>query len=745
VIRHRPGGRGHAYLPSLDQRLPVIPKEGDSVEIRAAASPHGEAPVVELGDGSTVVMARLDVRAAEAGGDGHLAEAAEAGEDIGEDVAWSADLGVAGGAARYRITRSGEATEWFEFVAATWHADRGTLHVHGRADRLITDSVEWLVDGVGVRRVRFGLRLDPGQAVMGLGERFHAVDQRGHVIDTAVFEQYRGQGARTYLPMPFAIVAGGDGWGLWIDTTRRCWFDVAATEPDVISVAVSLGGEPEVSLHLWEGPPARVLSGFLDATGRPRPVPDWALRPWMSGNEWNTQERVLAEVRRSFEEDIPVGVVVVEAWSDEATFTIFRDAEYGVHTDASPHRLADFTFPESGAWPDPRGMVDTLHDLGVKVLLWQIPLLPDHEGSAQLDADRATLVERRFAVREVDGTPYTNRGWWFPKALLPDFTSEDATRWWIEKRRYLLDDVGIDGFKTDGGEHAWGDELRYANGTRGDETNNLFPNLYAGAYHRLLAGTDAITFSRAGFTGAGTFPAHWAGDERSTWEGFRASVIAGQTAGVSGVFSWSWDLAGFSGEIPDPELYLRAAAMATFCPIMQYHSEFNHHRTPSRDRTPWNIAERHDAPEVMEVFRRFAHLRERLVPYLSAELRAGIESAVPLMRPLAFDWPDDDAVWDWPHQYLLGSALLVAPVVEPGVETWAVYLPAGSWVDVWSDDRIQAGVRPVAAPIDRIPVFCRSDRWPELSAVFDAFIGGRDLPDGRTLISDGVPDVPHLS
>ena len=723
MIRHNPPGRGHAYRPSLDQRIPVVPLVGDEVEVRAVASREVSPVSVEVVVGSavtTIAMGVMSTGADTDAGDSHLATAAQAGEDIGDLVAWSASIGAVTEPLRYRIVGEEEVTNWFGLAPAEWRKDGGTISVLGAPARLVEDSVAWLVDGNGVRRARFALRLDAAEAVIGLGERFHAVDQRGGLVDTVVFEQYRGQGARTYLPVPFALVVGGSGWGFFVDSTRRCWFDVGASDRSAIWVEVTVGDQPQVTLHLWEGTPHQVLGEFLDQTGRPEAVPDWALRPWISSNEWNTQERVLSEVRRSLAEGIPVGVVVIEAWSDEGTMTIFRDAVYEPHADGRPHRLDDFAFPPGGAWPDPVGMVDELHRLGVKVLLWQIPVITADAESPQLTADRAVLIDRHFAVAEADGTPYRNRGWWFPHALLPDFTSPQASEWWVEKRRYLVEDVGIDGFKTDGGEHAWGDELRYSDGTRGDETNNRYPNLYAEAYHRLIASTgrEGITFSRAGFTGAGRFPAHWAGDEESTWEGFRSSIIAGLTAGVSGVFVWGWDLAGFSGEVPDPELYQRAAAMACFCPIMQYHSEFNHHRLPSRDRTPWNIADRYGAPEVVDTFRRFSRLRERLVPYLSRQLRSSISEARPLMRPLAFDWPNDPDVWRKPLHYMLGSGLLVAPVTEPAAVEWDVYLPAGEWTDVWTGRPAGPGDITVPAPIDRIPVFATAAGWEELSEVF---------------------------
>jgi alpha-glucosidase (family GH31 glycosyl hydrolase) len=580
--------------------------------------------------------------------------------------------------------------------------------------------------------VRLALRLEPGAHVIGFGERFDRLDQRGRRLDAVVFEQYKGQGNRTYLPVPFAIVIPGDGspaWGFHVRTSRRTWYDVGATDPERLSIEVALDpadAAPRVEIATYEGTPAEVLAAFLSETGRPATVPDWVFRLWMSGNEWNTEARVRAEVARSLAEGIPVGAVVIEAWSDETTFAAFRGAEYAIHPDGAPHRLADFTFPTDGPWPDPKGLVDWLHARDVRILLWQIPLIrarPTPVGQAR--ADVATMAARGYAVRQAGDRPYRNRGWWFPGAMLPDWTNPEARAWWLAKRRYLVEELGIDGFKTDGGEHAWGDDLRYADGSRGEAGNNRYPVLYAAAYHELMAslGREPVTFSRAGFTGAGAFPAHWAGDEDSTWAAFRASITAGLSAGASGVFLWGWDLGGFSGEIPDTDLYLRAAAMATFCPIMQYHSEFNHHRLPSRDRTPWNIAERTGDPRVLPVFRSFARLRERLVPYLAEQARRSATTGLPLMRALAFAWPDDPAIWDHPYEYLLGDDLLVAPVVEPGAHRRVVYLPAGDWVDVWTGEPV-AGSRTIrrAVPFDVIPVYARGEPAlaGELRRVFDA-------------------------
>jgi alpha-glucosidase (family GH31 glycosyl hydrolase) len=416
---------------------------------------------------------------------------------------------------------------------------------------------------------------------------------------------------------------------------------------------------------------------------------------------------------------IPVGAVVIEAWSDEEGITIWRDARYEVTADGSAHKAGDFSYRHDGVWPDPKAMIDELHARGIKVILWQIPLQKTEITTGQVAADAEAMVREGHVVLEADGTAYHNRGWWFPHALMPDLSVQRTRDWWTEKRRYLVEDLDVDGFKTDGGEHAWGHDLVYADGRRGDEGNNLFPVHYARTFGDLLrsAGKAPVTFSRSGFTGSQAHGIFWAGDEDSTWEAFRSSVTAGLTAASCGIVYWGWDLAGFSGPVPDAELYLRAAAASVFMPIMQYHSEFNHHQLPLRDRTPWHVAETTGDERVIPLFRQYAELRERLVPYLVEQAALTITTDRPLMRPLFFDFADP-SVWDFPHQYLLGNDLLVSPVLEPAATTWTTYLPAGDWVDVWTGERVDGGLVTREVPLDVIPVYCRASRWSELSLLF---------------------------
>ncbi len=710
MIRHRPFGSGHPYSVDTEQRHPVDVVAGEPVTLGVRTSGSITAVTLEYTIDGAPKTAALAPAVRQSRGQtvdgGHLASAQA--RLARASSGWSVALNSLqqGQRVRYRFTAGAERTRWFEFTVFAWEQ---------RGDRSV------LTDGTTIARVRLSLPLAPGEHVTGFGERYDALDHRGQSLDSIVFEQYKNQGAerKTYLPMPFAHVVGGSGWGFHVRTSRRVWFTMA----DTLEIEAETGPDGSLEVARYEGTPTEVLDQFLSEVGRPEELPDWVFRLWASGNEWNTQPEVMRQVDAHRDHDIPVGSVVIEAWSDESTFTAWRGSRSEAREGAK--RLGDYVFPADGPWPDPKGMVDELHERGIRLHLWQIPLIkmrPHPKDQVAIDA--AEAIEKDVLIKEVapDGSlrPYRNRGWWFPLGLMPDLTDDRAAAWWTERRRYLVEDLGIDGFKTDGGEHAWGRDLRYLDGRHGDEANSTFPVSYAKAYGDLLrsAGKAPVTFSRAGFTGSQSHGAFWAGDENSTWEAFRWSMFAGLSAASCGILYWGWDFAGFSGDIPTAELYLRSAAAAAFVPIMQYHSEFNHHRTPSRDRTPWNIAERTGDDSVLTVFRTFSHLRERLVPYLAQSARESIATSAPLMRPLYFDHPGEPAVWEHPLQWMLGADLLVAPVLEPGATEWQVYLPAGEWIDAFTGSHHTGGLVTRPTPIDELPVYVRAEAWERMRPIF---------------------------
>ena len=550
------------------------------------------------------------------------------------------------------------------------------------------------------------VRAEKKEHFYGFGERYNQIDQRGNKVDVYVYNQYKNQGIRTYLPMPYFL--SSRQYGIYLPTGRYVEFDMCSSDDRYWQAEAE---DKILSWYCFNGNPKEMIGQFTSLTGKPAMMPEWAFGPWMSSNNWDSEAEVRKQAELSKKYDIPSTVLVIEAWSDEATYYIFNDAVYEENSGKEGFTYGDFKFPKWGKWPDPKGMVEYLHENGMKCILWQIPIIKyiNSLHHLQKDRDEEYAISRGFCVKNKDGLPYRMPEGWFTDSLLMDYTNEEATEWWLNKRQYLVDEVGIDGFKTDGGEFVFGDEVQFADGRTGKEMRNEYPNLYIRKHYEYIhEKRNGIVFSRAGFTGAAQMPAHWAGDEKSTFSAFQRNLCAGLNAGISGVSFWGWDLAGFSGEIPSAELYVRSVAMAAFCPIMQYHAEskaeFN------QDRTPWNIAERRQAPWVIDVYRYYAKLRMAMLPYIMDMAKQSVESGVPMMRALWIEFPKDDECSGIFNQYMFGDDFMVAPIVEEGMEERLVYIPEGEWKNMFTGEEF-AGMRwkKMHASVEEIIVLQRKE------------------------------------
>ena len=345
------------------------------------------------------------------------------------------------------------------------------------------------------------------------------------------------------------------------------------------------------------------------------------------------------------------------------------------------------------------------------MLLWQLPVIKSSaQPIQQLATDEAYAIAQGYVLDDGNGMPYRNKGGWYGNAVMPDFTNEEATAWWLSKREYLLDEIGIDGFKCDGGEFVWGRNITASNGMKGDELRNLYPDLYVQAYYDYVKqyNTDGIVFFRSGGAGAGQHPIAWAGDQTSSFSAYRDAMRATMNASMSGVPFVTWDLAGFSGEIPSTELYKRSVAQAAFSPIMQLHSEWGGDPSPSVARTPWNMYERTGDMDCINIYRKFANYRMSLIPYLYNQAKYTNATGIPMMRSMAYEYPDDSTAATMEFQYMLGENLLVAPIENEGQNEKLIYLPEGEWVDLfWGAKRPGNSLITYYAGLDAIPVFVK--------------------------------------
>ena len=182
-----------------------------------------------------------------------------------------------------------------------------------------------------------------------------------------------------------------------------------------------------------------------------------------------------------------------------------------------------------------------------------------------------------------------------------------------------------------------------------------------------------------------------------------------QNLGLSG-YAWvGVDIGGFAGDATG-ELLTRWVEFGIFQPFCRNHSAWN-----TRPQEPWAFGEPYESH-----IRAMLVLRQRLLPYLYTLFEEAHASGAPILRPLLFEFPDDATTYSADDEFMLGSALLVAPIARPGIEYRHVYLPRGMWVQYWTGERVRGPAHVLGhAPLGRPAIYVRANTpvplWPALA------------------------------
>ncbi|MER6978949.1 glycoside hydrolase family 31 protein, partial [Streptomyces carpinensis] len=302
---------------------------------------------------------------------------------------------------------------------------------------------------------------------------------------------------------------------------------------------------------------------------------------------------------------------------------------------------------------------------------------------------------------------------WPGETVFPDFTNARVRQWWGRLYEERLDQ-GFAGFWHDMNEPtsfaAFGDmtlprSARHdLEGRGGDhrEAHNVYGLCMARAGYEglrdLVPGGRPFVFSRSGWAGLQRYGGTWSGDVATGWPGLRASLSLVLGLGLCGVPYSGPDVGGFDGS-PSPELYLRWFQLGAYLPLFRTHASLRAGR-----REPWEFG-----PEVLGHARGALVERRRLLPYFVTLAHLARRTGAPYVRPVWWGTPEDRALRDCEDAFLLGDALLVAPVLRPGTKRRAVRLPPGRWYDT-ATGRAHEGPGQVLvdAPLGRIPVLARA-------------------------------------
>ncbi|MFD0144952.1 MULTISPECIES: glycoside hydrolase family 31 protein [unclassified Streptomyces] len=449
---------------------------------------------------------------------------------------------------------------------------------------------------------------------------------------------------------------------------------------------VRMSGGP---LRCWVvvGTPARVLHGWAALTGAPALPPSWALGPQHARWGFGSAREVRRVVDGYRERGLPLSVLHldIDHYDAHRVFTVDRER-----------------------FPDLPGLAEELRERGVRLVSIVDPAVKAEPGNAVYDSGAAAGAFVRDARGdEVHGVV------WPGECVYPDFTDAAVREWWggLYEERLAQ---GFSGVWHDMNEPVsfspFGDQTlprsarHVLDGRGGDhrEAHNVYGLTMARAGYeglrRLRPQERPFLFSRSGWAGMQRYGGTWSGDVSSGWPGLRASLSLVLGLGLCGVPYSGPDVGGFDGS-PSPELFLRWFQLGAWMPLFRTHAAIDAGR-----REPWEFG-----PETLEHARVALTERERMRPYFVTLSQLARLTGAPYIRPVWWGAPEDRALRDCEDAFLVGDALLVAPVLSRGADRRAVRLPRGRWYDTSTGQAYDGpGQVLLDAPLSRIPVLARA-------------------------------------
>ena len=471
--------------------------------------------------------------------------------------------------------------------------------------------------------------LSPNEKIFGCGESFTRLDKRGQKMVLWTDDANGIQNESQYKPIPFFM--SSRGYGMFMHTSSPITCDFGKYFNSVNSLMI---GDDELDLFVFLGQPKDILDEYTNITGKAAMPPLWSFGLWMSRITYFSEDdgrKVAALLRQN---KIPSDVIHFDTgWFE----TDWR---------------CDYQFSKT-RFKDPGKMIADLKKQGFHISLWQLPyFVPKNQLFKE-------IVDKGLYVKDAKGNlPYED-------ATL-DFSNPNTVTWYQDKIAGLIK-MGVGAIKVDFGEAAPATGI-YASGHTGFYEHNLFPLRYnktVADITKQVSGENII-WARSTWAGSQRYPLHWGGDSENSDNGMQAELRGGLSFGLSGFSFWSHDIGGFVLKTPE-DIYRR------WLPFGMLTSHSRCHGAPPKE--PWEYGEAFNND-----FRLAADLKYKLMPYIYAQAKQCTEKGLPMVRALFVEYPDDPGAWLVEDEYLFGSDILVAPLMENGTER-NVYLPKGKWID----------------------------------------------------------------
>ena len=496
------------------------------------------------------------------------------------------------------------------------------------------------------RSVNPVLTLAPGERIYGCGESFTSLNKVGQKVHLSVTDPQGPETDGQYKPVPFFF--SNRGYGIFMHTSApvTCDFGASYIGADRLFMADEM-----VDFFVFFGEPKDILNEYTDITGKSPMLPLWSFGTWMSRITYFSQEEGLDIAKQLRAHKIPSDVIH------------FDTGWFGVDWQC------DYEFAKE-RFKDPVGMLKQLSKDGFHTCLWQLPYFtPKNRFFPEI------IEQGLHVVNATGGMPVED-------AIL-DFSNPKTVSWYQSKIEGLMKQ-GVSTIKCDFGEAAPYNGF-YHSGKGGIYEHNLYPLRYNKALFEVVERNhpgEGIIWARSAWAGSQRYALHWGGDAATNNIGMLGDLRGGLSFGLSGFSFWSHDMGGFVTASPE-DIYRR------WLPFGFLSSHTRAHGAPPTE--PWLISK-----SFTDAFRACAEMKYKLMPYVYAQAKDCSERGLPMVRALLVEFPQDPGAWLVEDEYMFGSQMLVAPMMESGNER-TVYLPKGKWIDYQSGKIYEGGYQTIQA------------------------------------------------
>ncbi len=566
-----------------------------------------------------------------------------------------------------------------------------------RGKKGILDIQFTVQPSAGILHTGMTIEAGPDEHYYGLMERTVDGDQNlSWQKDTPASLDLRGKKVtmlvRSTLGIYEPFYASSAGYGLFVHGIRPGYYDLAATDTGRIDVRFD---DAQLTFSVLPGPTLPEVVKRLPAlTGSSFLPPKWAFRPLRWRDDHTNRKKYYngTRVRAPYNSELVEDILMARAY-DIPIGAYWVDRPWA----AGYHGYGDLRWdPER--FPQAQQMIDWINHRGMKFLVWIAPWACD--SMLQEATAKNYLMPLPAHKKPIDH--------W-----IINYYDPAAMAWWEKILQQRLISMGIAGFKMDRSEELITriDTCVLPDGRKVHNLRNDYPRLYIKAAHDALQekrGDDFLPMPRAGYTGSQQYGVFWGGDISAGPYGLRTALIAVQRCAFMNFPLWGSDIGGYWKHPLSHINVARWLAFGAFTPIMEV--------GPLDNRAPWDMPYKpHYDTSLIAVYRTYSIIHDAMKDYSYAMARKASQEGIPIVRPLALAFPEDQqaaAHWD---EYMYGDNILVGIIWKNDQFSFDMYLPEGRWTDYWTGKEYQGGQTVhLDCPEYKIPIFLTGENRPAL-------------------------------